>query len=75
MISKVIIGKTFYGTCRYVCSDHKRAIVLESDGVRDYNYKLMARDFEMQYAFRPSLSKAVFHGILSFYPGEKLKIK
>ena len=35
----------------------------------------MARDFEMQYAFRPSLWKAVFHGILSFYLGEKIEDK
>jgi len=32
----------------------------------------MASDFEMQQAIRPSLKKAVFHGILSFYPGEKI---
>ncbi len=75
MISKVIIGKTFYGACRYVCSDQKRAIILDSEGVRNYDYKLMAADFEMQHALRPSLSKAVFHGILSFYPGEKIEDK
>lgn len=73
MISKVIVGKTFYGACRYVCSNHKRAVVLDTEGVRDYDYKLMAADFEMQHAFRQSLSKAVFHGILSFYPGEKVE--
>ncbi len=72
MISKVITGKTFYGACRYVCMNKKRAVVLESEGVRGYDYKLMATDFEIQQAFRPSLKKAVFHGILSFYPGEKV---
>jgi len=72
MISKVITGKTFYGACRYVCMDEKRAVVLEAEGVRDYNYKFMAADFEMQHAMRPSLNNAVFHGILSFYPGEKI---
>ena len=65
MISKVITGKTFYGACRYVCMDTKRAVVLEADGVRDYDYKLMAKDFERQQAFRPSLTKTVFHGIIS----------
>ncbi|MGZ6539932.1 MAG: relaxase/mobilization nuclease domain-containing protein, partial [Bacteroidia bacterium] len=75
MISKVIIGKTFYGACRYVCMDEKRAVVLEAEGVRDYDYKLMAKDFEMQQALRPSLTKAVFHGIISFYPGEKIEDK
>ena len=72
MISKVITGKTFYGACRYVCMDKKRAVVLETEGVRGYGYKLMAADFEIQQSFRPSLKKAVFHGILSFYPGEKV---
>ncbi len=42
MISKVITGKTFYGACRYVCMDEKRALVLEKEGVRGHNYKLMA---------------------------------
>ena len=73
MISKVITGKTFGGACRYVCMDQKRAVILETEGVRGYDYKLMAKDFEMQQAYRPSLKKAVFHGILSFYPGEKIE--
>ena len=45
---------------------------MDAEGVRSYDYKLMAKDFEMQHALRPTLSKAVFHGILSFYPGEKI---
>jgi hypothetical protein len=52
--------------------DQKRAVVLVTEGVRNYHYKLMADDFKIQQQFRPSLSKAVFHGILSFYPGEKI---
>ncbi len=32
----------------------------------------MAEDFEMQQSLRPSLKKTVFHGILNFYPGEKI---
>src|SRR5665647_736431 len=75
MISKVVIGKTFYGACRYICMDKKRAVVLEAEGVRDYDYKLMAKDFELQQSMRPSLTKAVFHGIISFYPGEKIEDK
>jgi len=75
MISKVVIGKTFYGACRYVCMDKKRAVVLDSEGVRDYDYKLMAKDFELQQSIRASLTKAVFHGIISFYPGEKIEDK
>lgn len=72
MISKVIIGKSFYGCCRYVCADERRAVVLEASGVRDYNYRYMGHDFEMNRQQLPEKHKAVFHGILSFYPGEQL---
>jgi hypothetical protein len=72
MISKVIIGKVFYGACRYICKDKNRATVLHTEGVRSHDYKLMAKDFELQQQLRPGLHKAVFHGILSFYPGEKV---
>jgi len=46
MISKVIIGKTFSGACRYVCQDQKRAVVLDAEGVRSYDWKLISEDFE-----------------------------
>lgn len=47
-------------------------MVLETEGVRGHHYKLMAADFEDQRSMRPSLNKAVFHAILSFYPTEKI---
>lgn len=72
MISKVITGSSFYGCCRYICEDEGRATVLDAEGVRDYNYRLMAHDFETQRGDLPHKKKAVFHGILSFYPGESL---
>jgi hypothetical protein len=72
MVSKVIISKSFYAACKYICEDKKRAVILETEGVRSHSYKLMAKDFEMQHSSRPTLNKAVFHGILSFYPGEKI---
>jgi hypothetical protein len=72
MISKVITGSSFYGCCRYICEDEGRATILEAEGVRDYSYRLMAHDFEMQRRDLPGKNKAVFHGILSFYPGESL---
>ncbi|MET3879883.1 relaxase/mobilization nuclease domain-containing protein [Chitinophaga sp. OAE865] len=72
MISKVITGKSFYGCCRYVCADEHRAEILESEGVRDYSYRHMGNDFEMSRQQLPNKQKAVFHGILSFYPGEQL---
>ena len=55
---------------RYVCQNLKRSIVMESEGVRDHDYRLMVRDFETQQQLRPSKERAVFHGILSFYQGE-----
>lgn len=72
MISKVITGKSFYGCCRYICEDKSRAVVLKTEGVRNYSFKLMANDFEMNRKQLPSKRTAVFHGILSFYPGESL---
>ena len=47
-------------------------MLLEAEGVRGHDYKLMAADFEDQRSLRPSLSKAVFHAILSFHPTEKI---
>jgi len=70
MVSKVVTGRSFYGCCRYVCQDLKRSIVLETEGVRGHDYRLMAQDFEMQHELRANKQKAVFHSILSFYPGE-----
>ena len=75
MISKVIIGKTFYGACRYVCQDQRRAVVLDAEGVRSYDWKLMSEDFERQHALRPSLHKVVFHGILVSVRQKKLRMK
>lgn len=71
MISKVITGKTFYGCCRYVCKDEKRAEILCAEGVRDYDYRLMAHDFEINRQALPNKGKAVFHGILSFHPSDR----
>ena len=51
----------------------RRAVVLDAEGVRSYDWKLMSEDFERQHSLRPALSKAVFHGILSFFPGEKIE--
>ena len=71
MISKHLPANSFYHTCRYI-SQKPGAEVLLSEGVRGHDYKLMATDFEMQQQLRPSKTQSCFHGILSFYPGEKL---
>ena len=71
MISKIFLtGKTFAQTCEYVCQDLERALILDVEGVRSHDLRLMARDFDLQHAFRPEREKPVFHGMLSFPPGE-----
>jgi hypothetical protein len=70
MISKVIIGKSFKGLCEYLCKDKTRALVIGSEGVRDYDYRLMALDFERQRRLNSNLKSPVLHIILSYYPGE-----
>lgn len=71
MISKVVRpGKSFRGLCSYLCKDQSRALVLEAIGVRSYDYRLMARDFEAHASLNPGLQSPVQHIILSYYPGE-----
>lgn len=70
MISKVFDGHSFYHACRYMCNK-QGAEVLATEGVRGYNYKLMAEDFIDQAAQRPTKKQACFHAILSFHPHEK----
>ena len=73
MISKIIKpGKSFKGLAEYLCKDQDRAVILASEGVRDYNYKSMAKDFESQAAYNPNISSPVQHVILSYYPGENV---
>src|SRR5258708_36272092 len=78
MISKVFItGQTFGETCRYVFQelkqekpDAEKARVLYVEGVRGHDHRLMAADFERQHQFTAEKEKPVFHGILTFPPGE-----
>lgn len=73
MISKIISpGKSFKGLCEYLCKDQKRSLVLQTEGVRDYDYRLMAADFELQRRLNPNLQSPVQHIILSYYPGERI---
>jgi hypothetical protein len=72
MISKVLpAARSFRACCQYVCQDQKRAHVLKTQGVRGHDHSLMAKDFEHQRSRRPDKHQAVFHSVLSFYPGEK----
>ncbi|MCW3107416.1 MAG: hypothetical protein JWQ09_1922 [Segetibacter sp.] len=71
MVSKVFSGHSFYHACRYVVNK-PGATVLECEGVRGHDFKVMSDDFIMQQQLRPQKEKACFHCSLSFYPGEKL---
>jgi hypothetical protein len=71
MIGRVFeAGKSFRQACHYVSHDLERAIVLETEGVRQRDYRLMAQDFQLQYQLRPEKEKPVFHAVLSFPTGE-----
>jgi hypothetical protein len=71
MISKVIKpGKSFAGACRYLLSNRDQAEVILSEGIRDYDYRLMACDFESQRQLNPALKSPVQHIILSWCAGE-----
>jgi hypothetical protein len=71
MISKICTGHHFYGALRYICQTLKQAEILAVEGVRGHDLKLMIEDFERQHSLKPEKNQACFHGILSFYPGEK----
>jgi hypothetical protein len=71
MVSKIFSGHSFYHACRYVVNK-PGATVLECEGVRGHDFKVMSDDFSMQQQLRPRKEKACFHCSLSFYPGEKL---
>jgi len=84
MIAKVILtGKSFGETCNYLCQEQSasqeqslapvqsRGQVLDSEGVRSHDLRLMAADFEWQHGLMPEKEKPVFHSVLSFPPGER----
>jgi hypothetical protein len=73
MIARVFApGASFGRTCQYVAEDLTRAQVIWQEGVRGHDYRLAARDFEMIAALRDTISKPVFHAVLTFHRDEKL---
>jgi hypothetical protein len=46
--------------------------VLYQEGVRGYDHRLMARDFELIHSLCAESTKPVFHGVLLFHRDEKL---
>ncbi len=73
MIARVFApGGSFRGTCQYVAEDLTRAQVIWQEGVRGHDYRLAARDFELVAALHDTISKPVFHAVLTFHRDEKL---
>lgn len=72
MISKVISGQSFSRLCEYICKDQSRSLVIASEGVREYHYELMSKDFERQRGMNRNVKSPVLHMILSYYPGEQI---
>lgn len=73
MIGRVFApGASFGRTCEYVAEDLERARVVWQEGVRGHDYRLAARDFEMIAALHDTISKPVFHAVLTFHRYEKL---
>lgn len=74
MISKVIKpAKSFSRVCRYLLEKRQEARLIVAAGVRDYDYRKMAEDFDLQASENPNLSSPVQHIILAFPPGEDLQ--
>jgi hypothetical protein len=71
MVSKVFSGHSFYHACRCIVNK-PGAEVLECEGIRGHDFKVMAEDFLVQQERRLGKQKVCFHCCLSFYPGEKL---
>jgi hypothetical protein len=71
MLSKVYSGHSFYHACYYVVNK-EGAEVLECEGIRGHDFKVMAEDFVQQQQMRPQKQQACFHCSLSFCPGEVL---
>jgi hypothetical protein len=65
-------GRSFRESCHYVAQDQTRAHVLYQEGVRGYDDRLMARDFEMIHALHPERLSPVFHAVLDFHRDERL---
>ncbi len=71
MISKVIMSNDEYATCKYLLDGRDQAKVIYTNGVRDYNHKVIAEDININSRQQPNINKHVIHSILSFPHNEK----
>lgn len=73
MIDKVFPpGASFIRLCRYLCQDQQRAEVIDQEGVRGHDHRLMARDFELIHSLHATRQKVTFHAVLDFHRQEKV---
>ena len=71
MIGRIFApGASFSRTCQYVTQDLSRAQVLWQEGVRGYDHRSMANDFEIIAGLRDTIGKPVFHAALTFHRDE-----
>ncbi len=66
MISKVLLSDKGYATSKYVMEDKSRATVIASQGVRDYDFRMVAEDMNTNKGQLPGFNRHVVHCILSF---------
>lgn len=68
----ILTSKSFAETCAYLCQRQTHAQVIDWEGVRPYDHRQMAEDFERQHELMPTKLKPVFHAALTFPPGESV---
>jgi hypothetical protein len=73
MISKLKLGKTFYGCCKYVM-EKKGAEILYANDIRSSSALEAASDFEAIACLRPNRSTKVVHISVSFASADHVKI-
>lgn len=71
MIAKIKTGKQFKSLCNYLLSKEKAPEVLSSDGVRNFNARVMTVDFIHQTKYNDKVMRSVGHDSLSFNKGDR----
>jgi hypothetical protein len=72
MLSKVYSGHSFYHACYYVVNK-EGAEVLECEGIRGHDFKVMAEDFVHQQQMRPQKKTGMFSLFAKFLPGRSVE--
>lgn len=67
MIAKIVTGKSFGGTVRYLTQKSGHARILDSDGIDTRSIKDMIGSFNFQRKARPEKAEVVGHISLSFH--------